>query len=79
MTVVNNIVVTREYDFFAMQLQNQNESGTVKVANNNIFVNGKLPCYTNSENEYIVHSWVRDNNQIITSILMIVKIGRAHV
>lgn len=67
-TVVNNIVVTREYDFFAMQLQNQNESGTVKVANNNIFVNGKLPGYTNSENEYIVHSWVRDNNQIINDI-----------
>ena len=67
-TVVNNIVVTREYDFFAMQLQNQNESGTVKVANNNIFVNGKLPGYTNSENEYIVHSWVRDNNQIINNI-----------
>jgi hypothetical protein len=51
-----------------MQLQNQNESGTVKVANNNIFVNGKLPGYTNSENEYIVHSWVRDNNQIINNI-----------
>ncbi|MDB2394290.1 carbohydrate binding domain-containing protein [Flavobacteriaceae bacterium] len=67
-TVVNNIVVTREYDFFAMQLQNQNESGTVKVANNNIFVNGKLPGYTNSENEYIVHSWVRYNNQIINDI-----------
>lgn len=67
-TVVNNIVVTREYDFFAMQLQNQNESGTVKVANNNIFVNGKLPGYTNSENKYIVHSWVRDNNQIINDI-----------
>jgi hypothetical protein len=67
-TVVNNIVVTREYDFFAMQLQNQNESGTVKVANNNIFVNGKLPGYTNSENEYIIHSWVRDNNQIINDI-----------
>jgi parallel beta-helix repeat protein len=67
-TVVNNIVVTREYDFFAMQLQNQNESGTVKVANNNIFVNGKLPGYTNSVNKYIVHSWVRDNNQIINDI-----------
>ena len=67
-TVVNNIVVTREYDFFAMQLLNQNASGTVKVANNNIFVNGKLPGYTNSENEYIVHSWVRDNNQIINDI-----------
>jgi len=66
--VVNNIVVTREYDFFAMQLQNQNESGTVKVANNNIFVNGKLPGYTNSVNKYIVHSWVRDNNQIINDI-----------
>ncbi len=65
-TVVNNVVVTREYDFFAMQLQNEN--GTVKVANNNIFVNGKLPGYTNSENEYIVHSWVRDNNQIINDI-----------
>ena len=67
-TVVNNIVVTREYDFFAMQLQNQNASGSFKVANNNIFVNGKLPGYTNSENEYIVHSWVRDNNQIINDI-----------
>ncbi len=67
-TVVNNIVVTREYDFFAMQLQNQNASGSFKVANNNIFVNGKLPGYTNSENEYIVHSWVRDNNQIINEI-----------
>lgn len=67
-TVVNNIVVTREYDFFAMQLQNQNESGTVKVANNNIFVNGKLPGYANSVNKYIVHSWVRDNNQIINDI-----------
>ena len=66
--VVNNIVVTREYDFFAMQLQNQNESGTVKVANNNIFINGKLPGYTNSVNKYIVHSWVRDNNQIINDI-----------
>ena len=67
-TVVNNIVVTREYDFFAMQLQNQNASGSFKVANNNIFVNGKLPGYTNPENEYIVHSWVRDNNQIINDI-----------
>jgi parallel beta-helix repeat protein len=67
-TVVNNIVVTREYDFFAMQLQNQNESGTIKVANNNIFVNGKLPGYTNSENEYVIHSWVTDNNQIIDEI-----------
>ena len=67
-TVVNNIVVTREYDFFAMQLQNQNASGSVKVANNNIFVNGKLPGYTNSENKYLVHSWVRDNNQIINDI-----------
>ncbi len=67
-TVVNNIVVTREYDFFAMQLLNQNASGTVKVANNNIFVNGKLPGYTNSENKYLVHSWVRDNNQIINDI-----------
>ena len=67
-TVVNNIVVTREYDFFAMQLQNQNASGSFKVANNNIFVNGKLPGYANSENEYIVHSWVRDNNQIINDI-----------
>jgi parallel beta-helix repeat protein len=67
-TVVNNIVVTREYDFFAMQLQNQNASGSVKEANNNIFVNGKLPGYTNSENEYIVHSWVRNNNQIISDI-----------
>ena len=67
-TVVNNIVVTREYDFFAMQLQNQNASGSVKVANNNIFVNGKLPGYTNSENKYIVHSWVRNNNQIINDI-----------
>ena len=67
-TVVNNIVVTREYDFFAMQLQNQNASGSFKVANNNIFVNGKLPGYTNSENKYLVHSWVRDNNQIINDI-----------
>ena len=67
-TVVNNIVVTREYDFFAMQLQNQNESGTVKVANNNIFVNGKLPGYTNSENKYVIHNWVTDNNQIIGEI-----------
>lgn len=67
-TVVNNIVVTREYDFFAMQLQNQNESGTVKVASNNIFVNGKLPGYTNSENKYVIHSWVKDNNQIIDEI-----------
>ena len=66
--VTNNIVVTREYDFFAMQLLNQQDDGTIREANNNIFVNGKLPGYTNSSGNYVIHNWVSDNNQIITDI-----------
>ena len=67
-TVVNNIVATREYDFYAMQIQNQSDDGTVKEANNNIFVNGKLPGYTNASNEYVIHNWVKNNNQIINDV-----------
>ena len=68
-TVVNNIVVTREYDFFAMQIQNQQSDGNVKEANNNIFVNGKLPGYTSQQTgKYVTHSWVTDDNQIITDV-----------
>mgnify|MGYP001248267091 CR=1 FL=1 len=66
--VVNNIVVTREYAFFAMQLQNQQDGGTIKEAKNNIFVNGKLPGYTNSSGTYVTHSWVTENNQIISNV-----------
>ena len=66
--VTNNIVVTREYDFFAMQLLNQQDDGTIREANNNIFVNGKLPGYTNSSGNYVIHNWVSDDNQIITDI-----------
>ena len=66
--VVNNIIVTREYDFFAMQLLNQEDDGTVREAKNNIYVNGKLPGYTNSSGNYVIHNWVKDNNQIITDI-----------
>ena len=68
-TIVNNIVVTREYDFYAMQIQNQQSDGTVKEANNNIFVNGKLPGYTSQQTgKYVTHSWVTDDNQIITDV-----------
>ena len=68
-TIVNNIVVTREYDFYAMQIQNQQSDGTVKEANNNIFVNGKLPGYTSQQTgEYVTHSWVTDDNQIISGV-----------
>mgnify|MGYP000166407143 CR=1 FL=1 len=66
--VVNNIVVTREYAFFAMQLQNQQDGGTIKEAKNNIFVNGKLPGYTNSSGTYVNHNWVTENNQIISNV-----------
>ena len=66
--VVNNIVVTREYAFFAMQLQNQQDGGTIKEAKNNIFVNGKLPGYTNSSGTYVTHNWVTENNQIISNV-----------
>ena len=68
-TVVNNIVVTREYDFYAMQIRNQQADGTVKEANNNIFVNGKLPGYTSQQTgEYVIHNWITDDNQIITNV-----------
>ncbi len=68
-TIVNNIVVTREYDFYSMQIQNQQSDGTVKEANNNIFVNGKLPGYTSQQTgEYVTHSWVTDDNQIISGV-----------
>ena len=60
--------MTREYDFFAMQLLNQQDDGTIREANNNIFVNGKLPGYTNSSGNYVIHNWVSDDNQIITDI-----------
>ena len=68
-TVVNNIVVTREYDFYAMQIQNQTDDGNVKKVNNNIFVNGKLPGYTSQQtNKYVIHNWVEDDNQIIENV-----------
>ena len=68
-TIVNNIVVTREYDFYAMQIQNQQEEGNVKEANNNIFVNGKLPGYTSQQtNKYVIHDWVEDDNQIFENV-----------
>ena len=52
-----------------MQLLNQQDGGTVKEAKNNIFVNGKLPGYTDSSGEYIIHKWVTENsNTIITDI-----------
>ncbi|MFL2608319.1 MAG: carbohydrate binding domain-containing protein, partial [Flavobacteriaceae bacterium] len=68
-TVVNNIVVTREYDFYSMQIRNQQADGTVKEVNNNIFVNGKLPGYTSQQTgEYVIHNWITDDNQIITDV-----------
>ena len=60
--------MTREYAFFAMQLQNQQDGGTIKEAKNNIFVNGKLPGYTNSSGTYVTHNWVTENNQIISNV-----------
>ena len=52
-----------------MQIQNQQSDGTVKEANNNIFVNGKLPGYTSQQTgEYVIHSWVTDDNQIISDV-----------
>ena len=52
-----------------MQLLNQQDGGTVKEAKNNIFVNGKLPGYTNSSGEYMIHKWVTENsNKIITDV-----------
>ena len=52
-----------------MQIQNQQSDGTVKEANNNIFVNGKLPGYTSQQTgEYVTHSWVTDDNQIISGV-----------